>query len=97
MFNQMHNRIFWSSRDNTYLERTGMKAQIVSLFVIATSCVAGAQDLLSCGGFIRSVMPIPYARIQVCYNWFSGDRFRCSAGEVADSFRITEIQDGVCS
>ena len=39
---------------------------MLGLLVIVTNCVVGAQDLVGCGGFIRSIVPIPYARIQVC-------------------------------
>jgi len=74
-----------------------MRALVLLLIIIAASC---AQDLVGCGGFIRSVAPIPYARIQVSNTDLfnsEGTRDVFRPDEAPDIFRITEVQDRVCS
>lgn len=40
-----------------------LAARLFVIFYLPGLCVG--EDLMSCGGFIRSVVPIPYSRIQV--------------------------------
>lgn len=70
---------------------------LVVVLWIASLCTA--EDLMSCGGFIRSVAPIPYARIQVtrilklitvAYKHYYADA-------ISYIIRVTQIQDRMCT
>ena len=40
-------------------------AGLFVIFYLSGLCVG--EDLMSCGGFIRSIVPIPFSRIQVMH------------------------------